>query len=116
MPKARLKMLQRRILHEILDAIPPHAAAHAYRRGRSLATYVRPHAGQEIVLRLDLRDFFPSTRVARVQALFRTAGYPEAVARLLAGFCTNVVPAEVWESAPRTGAPPTAEARQLLHR
>src|SRR5262249_17556381 len=39
-PKHCLKTLQRKILHELLDAIPPHEAVHGYRRGRSVATYV----------------------------------------------------------------------------
>lgn len=94
-PKQRLKAIQRRLLHHVLDAMPPHEAAHGYRRGRSLASYVAPHAGQAIVLRFDLRDFFPSIRRSRVHALFRTAGYPGAVARLLAGLCTNTVSRDV---------------------
>jgi hypothetical protein len=117
-PKARLKALQRRLLHELLDRVPPHAAAHGYRRGRSVASYVSPHAGQEMVLRLDLRDFFPSTRASRVHAFFRTAGYPEAVACLLTGLCTNVVPWDVWQSIPAGGPPATAVAHagfQVAH-
>jgi hypothetical protein len=51
---------------------------------------------QPFVLTLDLAEFFPTVTAARVGALFRTAGYPEAVARLLAGLCTNRVPAYVW--------------------
>jgi hypothetical protein len=95
MPKARLKALQRRLLHDLLDAIPPHPAVHGYRRGRSVATYVAAHAGRHVVLHFDLRRFFPSVRAARVHALFRTAGYPRAVACLLTGRCTNAVPPEV---------------------
>jgi hypothetical protein len=98
-PKARLKALQRRLLHDLLDHIPPHDCAHGYRRGRSVISYAAPHAGRAVVLRFDLRDFFPSIRRARIHALFRTAGYPPAVARLLAGLCTNSVPADVWEAA-----------------
>jgi hypothetical protein len=104
MPRPRLKAIQRRLLRELLDRIPAHEAAHAYRRGRSVLTYAAPHAGRAIVLRFDLRDFFPSVRAARVHALFRTAGYPAAVARLLTGLCTNVVPAEVRGAAPWDGA------------
>ena len=76
-PKPRLKTMQREVLHEILDRIPPHEAAHGYRRGRSVVGYATPHAGRQFVLRLDLRDFFPSIRAARVHALFQTAGYPQ---------------------------------------
>lgn len=95
-PKRRLKAVQRRILHEILDRIPPHDAAHAFRPGRSVATLVAPHVGRHIVVRVDLRHFFPSIRHARVHALFRTIGYPEAVATLLAGLCTNAAPDDVF--------------------
>jgi hypothetical protein len=95
MPKQRLKAIQRRILHEILDHIPPHEAAHGFRRGRSIATFVAGHAGRQIVLRFDLRDFFPSIRVSRVHALFIKAGYPRSVARLLTGLCTTVASCQV---------------------
>ena len=94
-PKRRLKEIQRRILHEILEKIPPHFAAHAFRQGRSTMTCAAPHVGQRVVLRIDLRNFFPSVRASRVFALFRTIGYPERVARLLAGLCTNITPLEV---------------------
>lgn len=91
-PKSRLKQLQRRILHDILDAIPPHPAAHAFRSGRSVLSYVAPHSGQDVVLHVDLREFFPSITAARVNALFHTIGYPEQVARFLTGLCTNTTP------------------------
>ncbi len=91
-PKPRLKQLQRRVLHDILDAIPPHPAAHAFRLGRSVLSYVSPHAGRDLLLHIDLREFFPSISAARVNALFHTVGYPERVARLLTGLCTNTVP------------------------
>ena len=96
-PKPRLKELQRRILADILDNIPPHPAAHGFVKGRSVRTFVAPHAGQRVVLRMDLRDFFPAFPAARVQALFRTMGYPDSVASLFAGICTNAAPREVWK-------------------
>ncbi len=94
-PKARIKAIQRQVLHGILDRIPAHPAAHGYCHGRSILSYAGPHVGKRVVLRVDLCDFFPSVRAARVRALFRTAGYPEEVARALAGLCTNVVPGDV---------------------
>lgn len=96
-PKARLKELQRKILKEILEKIPVHEAAHGFRKGRSIKTFVAPHLGQRIVVRMDLQDFFPSLSGARVQTFFRMAGYPEDVADLLGGICTNAAPQEVWK-------------------
>jgi len=100
-PKPRLKQLQHRILTGILEQLPPHPAAHGFCRGRSIQSFAQPHVGKQVVLRIDLQDFFPTLRRAWVQALFRTVGYPEAVAALLAGLCTNVAPADAWNTVDR---------------
>ncbi|MEX0701082.1 MAG: reverse transcriptase family protein [Planctomycetales bacterium] len=112
-PKARLKSIQRRVLHDLLDRIVPHDAAHAFRPGRSIAGFVAPHAGQRVVLHVDLRNFFPSIAASRVHALFRTVGYPEAVARILTGLCTNSAPDE---AVPTHCESFSAEQRQELDR
>jgi RNA-directed DNA polymerase len=96
-PQSRLKKLQRQILAQILEKIPPpHPSVHGFVKGRSVKTLVAPHTGRHIILRIDLQDFFPSFAASRIQALFRTMGYPEAVADLLGGICTNSVPRDVW--------------------
>ena len=95
-PKPRLKEIQRQILTSILDKIPPHSAPHGFVKSRSIRTFVGPHVGQQIVLRMDLRDFFPSITAARIQTLFRTMGYPESVADLLGCICTTATPRQVW--------------------
>lgn len=97
-PKQRLKGIQRWILSAILDRIPAHPSAHGFRTGRSIVTFVSPHIGRRIVLRIDLQDFFPSISAARIRAIFMTAGYPEDVARVLTGCCTNTTPFEVIRS------------------
>ena len=95
-PKTKLKRLQRKILDEILNKIPMHDAVHGFCRGRSICTFAEPHAGRGVVLRIDLQDFFPSISGARVQAFFRTAGYPEAVADRLGAISTNAAPRRLW--------------------
>ena len=91
-PKPTLKELQRKILTEILNKIPAHPAVHGFRRGRSIQTFVSPHVGKRLVLKMDLQHFFPTITGARIQTVFRTMGYPESVADLLGGICTNAVP------------------------
>jgi RNA-directed DNA polymerase len=103
-PKQRLKQVQRALLAGILERIPAHDAAHGFVKGRSIRTFAAAHTGKRVVLRMDLRDFFPSIRSARVQALFRTAGYPERVADLLGGLCTTTTPRNVF-SAKRASNP-----------
>jgi hypothetical protein len=114
-PKQQLKRMQRRILERILDRIPAHPAAHGFVPGRSTRSFAAPHAGRSVVLRMDLRDFFPSVSGSRVAALFRVAGYPEAVAGLLGGVCTTATPNDVWQQAVGASGTALAEAR-ALHR
>ncbi len=88
-PKPRLKEIQRKILKEILNRVPPHPCAHGFSRGRSTRSSSEPHVGQDVVLRLDLKDFFHSVPVPRIGALYRRLGYPKSVAWLLQGLCTT---------------------------
>ena len=97
-PKTRLKELQKVILSELLNEVPSHTAAHGFQKGRSIKTFAAPHVGQRVVLRMDLKDFFPSIAAARARAFFRTVGYPEPVAELLGGICTNAAPRGMWET------------------
>jgi hypothetical protein len=99
-PKPELKELQRWILSAILNRIPVHSAAHGFVKGRSIVTFASPHVGKAVLLRFDLQDFFPAFPAARVQAFFRTLGYPEHVADRLGGICTNTVPYDLWSRRP----------------
>lgn len=88
-PKPRLKEIQTQILSGILNHIPVHPSVHGFIKGRSIKTFATPHVGRRVVARMDLQDFFPSIAAMRIQAFFRTVGYPESVADLLGGLCTN---------------------------
>lgn len=91
-PKPTLKHAQRVILREILNSIPLPDEVHGFRPEHSVFTYAAPHAGQRVVLRFDIEDFFLSVEARRVYGVFRMAGYPEPVARLLTGLVSNSVP------------------------
>ncbi len=95
-PKARLKEIQRWILHEILSRVPAHDAAHGFTIGRSAVSHAELHTGQVAVLRLDLKDFFASVPAGRVYRMWRTLGYEPQVAHVLTGLTTNTVPLRVW--------------------
>ena len=99
-PKPRLRETQRNVLDGIVAQIPPHDAAHGFRAGRSIMTSAVPHVGRDVVIRLDLVAFFTSVFAQRVYRIFRTAGYPDEVAQLLAALCTHRTPSEVLASSP----------------
>jgi RNA-directed DNA polymerase len=96
-PKVLLKFAQRQVLRQILHAIPPHDAARGFRAGCSVRDFVGPHTGKDIVVRMDLEDFFPSISAARVLQIFLTAGYPETVARGLTRLTTHAAPPSVLQ-------------------
>lgn len=88
-PKAELKRVQRHILHTLLSQVPVHEAAHGFTVGRSVKTHAAAHVGQAVVIRFDLQDFFGSVGAAQINAVWRTLGYPEGVARSLTALCTH---------------------------
>jgi retron-type reverse transcriptase len=88
-PRVKLKKVQRTILDEILDKIPAHPAAHGFIKKRSVLTNAKPHAGNELVIKTDLQDFFPTVHYQRVEGLFREVGFGAEVSKHLAGLCTH---------------------------
>ena len=88
-PKRELKSLQRRTLADLVGKIPIAPAAHGFVPGRSITTNARPHVGKRVVIRLDLKDFFPSITFPRVRGVFIAHGYSYAVASTLALLCTE---------------------------
>lgn len=94
-PHPYLKHLQRRLLDDLLDRVPPHEAACGFTRERSVVDHARAHAGQAVVLTFDLQDFFGSVAASRVHALFTTLGYASDVAAELTALCTTATPEAV---------------------
>jgi hypothetical protein len=102
-PKPRLKAIQRRILREILSPVPVHDCARGFVAGRSCLGGAQVHASEAMVATYDLAQFFPSIGLPRIHGIFRSLGYPWAVARRLAGLCTTVTPGAVVRRLPEPG-------------
>ena len=112
-PKQRLKHIQQTILRKIVDLVPPHEAAHGFRRGRSCITHAAMHAGRRAVIRMDLKDFFPSIPASRIQALFAKLGYSDSVAGTLARLCTSRTPAGAFADRHSGASLPWAQRHAL---
>ena len=82
-----LKRIQKRILTELLNCLVAHSSATAFEKGRSIRDNAAIHVWKPVVLKLDVRDFFPSIHVSKVYGLFRFLGYEKPVASLLAHLC-----------------------------
>lgn len=88
-PSDKLKDLQRRILHRLLNGLPIHPAATGFVRGRSIVDNALPHVGQAVVINIDLADFFPTITKDRVAQMFRALGWNDEAAQMLSHICTN---------------------------
>jgi hypothetical protein len=99
-PKPRMRVLQRRLLDRILARVPVHDRAHGFVPGRGAHTFAAAHAGQAVLVSLDLRAFFSSITAARIYGLYRGIGYPEPVAHTLTALTTTRTPAHVLRAAP----------------
>jgi retron-type reverse transcriptase len=88
-PSEELKFVQRRLLRRLFKRLRCHPAAKGFQPGESIVTNALPHAGRAVVVRLDLRDFFPSTTAGRVYRYARRIGWNRPAARLLTRLCTH---------------------------
>jgi RNA-directed DNA polymerase len=87
-PTISLKIVQRWIQRHILDALELSSACHGFMPGHSIVSNAAPHVDNEVVLKLDIRDFFESVSRDRVFRIFRRLGYARPVARALTSLTT----------------------------
>lgn len=83
-PHGEIAQTQLWIKENILDKIPTHEAAHGFVKQRSVITNATHHVGKEIVMNMDIKDFFPSITYPRIKGLFKMMGYSRSVATILA--------------------------------
>jgi RNA-directed DNA polymerase len=95
-PLPLLKAAQHWILRNVAEKLPVHGAVHGFLPGRSTLTNAAAHIGARLIVKMDVKDFFPTVTLKRVKGIFRKAGYREQVATLMALICTEA-PREVAE-------------------
>ena len=88
-PKKHLKAAQRWALRNVYDKLPVHGAAHGFLLGRSIVTNATAHAGADVIVKIDIKDFFPTITYRRVKGLLRKSGLSEGVATLIALLSTE---------------------------
>lgn len=88
-PMPKLKNAQYWVLQNILYKRSLHEAAHGFVPQRSIVTNASAHSAKEVVINVDMKDFFPTVTYRRVKGLFRGMGYSEQLATVLALLCTE---------------------------
>lgn len=88
-PKDELKKIQYWIKENILDKFLVSQYAKGFVKGVSIYDNAFPHVGQELLINIDIKDFFPSIQYRDVYKIFRYVGYTDSVSKLLTALCTN---------------------------
>lgn len=86
-PNAVISYVQHWILVNILNKIEIGKYATGFRKGYSIKLNALAHVGNAEVVKMDLKDFFPSITINRVWAVFRNCGYTKRVSYYLAALC-----------------------------
>lgn len=113
-PKSILKNAQRKILEEILSKILVSEHAHGFLKGKSVVSGAKVHmlnkdeiegsnrtsfgmdkehminkdGTTQLLINMDLEDFFPTITFERVRGMFKAFGYSGYISSLLAMLCT----------------------------
>jgi len=88
-PMPKLKQAQYWVLENILNKIAVQDSAHGFIKKRSIVSNALPHVKAEVVVNIDMKDFFPTITYPRVKGVFQSFGYSEQIATILALICTE---------------------------
>ena len=93
-PLPRLKSVQSSILEKLVSRLPLQDSTHGFRAGRGVLSGASVHVGREVVICLDIKDFFPSFDARRVSGYFKNLGYSRGLSNAIAALTT----ASVWQA------------------
>lgn len=84
-PKGALKGIQTKIRDRILDYAPKSDVSVAYRKGMCPGDTAKVIADSKVILKLDIKNYFPSILQVQVKDYFLHLGYNQEVSNLLGG-------------------------------
>lgn len=87
-PYPSLKMVQRWILDNILaPSAVYHPSVVGFRQGKTILDNATPHLGHDVLLKMDIKEFFPSVTESLVERYFMSLGYSLSLSGTLAYLC-----------------------------
>ncbi|HAU0484850.1 TPA: RNA-directed DNA polymerase, partial [Legionella pneumophila] len=90
-PNRILKEIQYKLLNELQSYYSKRNCTHGFINERNVVTNARPHVKKNIILNLDLKEFFQSIHFGRVRNLFMSNpfNFNKNVATVLAQICCH---------------------------
>lgn len=86
-PHYTLKYVQSWIYTNILSKVEVNYCAHGFRPKKSIVTNAKLHVENTCLLKMDLKDFFPSITINQVINVFRGLGYSKRISYYLGSIC-----------------------------
>jgi len=99
-PYKDLKFLQSWIKENILDKIDASQQATGFIKGKSILNNAKNHENSNVILNLDLSNFFETINQKRVYGIFSSLGYSKNLAVEFAKICTAQMSEEKYDEIP----------------
>jgi len=88
-PKPKMRVAQTWINSNILMQLTPSKYSYAFRPKTSIVDNAKQHLQKKVIIKLDVKDFFPSITFKRVRGYFEFLGYNPGVSTVLSLLCTD---------------------------
>lgn len=83
-----MRIAQYQILTRILSKVEMPEYIYAFEKKRSVPMMAAKHVDKDVVISVDLKDYFPSIKQERIVEIFGLLGFGEMAARTLSELCT----------------------------
>jgi len=89
-PSYQVKVIQKWILKSILNKVPVSDCAHGFVKNKSILTnaQIHIHENKFWIFSVDIKNFFPSIKINKVEKVFLDIGYSPSVSNALSLLCT----------------------------
>jgi len=87
-PDQPMRLIQFKILKEILEQVQVPDYLYAFEKGRSIPAMAQKHVGKKVIVSVDLKDYFQSIKQYHLNQVFKHLGFGEKPALLLSELCT----------------------------
>ncbi|CAG0996298.1 MAG: retron St85 family RNA-directed DNA polymerase [Candidatus Methanoperedens sp.] len=84
----KLKIIQKWILNNILYKLDSSDYVYGFIPGKTIYSNAQIHVNHDLVLGIDIKDFFPSIKFGSIYHIFKSAGYSNKIAWTFADLCT----------------------------
>ena len=82
-PCQTTKQIQVALYRKLFARYETHPSACGFISGKSIVDNAKPHVGNDVIVKLDIKEFFPSTSRLRILNYFRTTGWTNKASILL---------------------------------